>query len=130
MNLYCHFQYGRFNRKSCIFTAFDFQASSLRFTFDANNPIGYAFAVIMQYFMIRYIALILVIKQSILVGLFFVANALTEDITNDLKLLNESAQIEEKRPEAMKQLSGFIELHSAGKQLSRFMTAFFLDLTV
>lgn len=95
-----------------------FDSSFLRFTFDASNPIGYAIAAIVQYFMIRYIALILVVKQSILVGLFFVANSLTKDISNDLKLLNDSAQIDGKQTEATNQLSVFIELHSAGKQLS------------
>lgn len=60
------------------------------FAFDACNSIGYAFAhcyvVLMQYFFITNIAQILMIKQSILVG--------------DLKLMNDSAQIEEKQPES------------------------------
>lgn len=104
-------------------TAHTLGVSSLRLTFDATNPFGYAFAVIVQYFMIRYIALILVIKQSILVGLFCVTISLTDDITNDLKLMNDSAQSEVKRSEAMKQLYDFVELHSAAKQLSQLITA-------
>lgn len=90
-----------------------------RFPFDTNNPIGYVFAAILQYQVLKYNLLIAANVLPTLIGVFFIAIALTNDIKNDLNSINENAKMEDNRLEMMmKQLCKFIEFHSTLKQFS------------
>lgn len=98
-----------------------FSRNNSRFPFDTQQPIGYVLAVILQFFMLRYILLFSASLLSMVVGFFFMTISLTKDIENELRLINDCAKIKNHRSKAMKQLCKFIEFHSTLKQLSNFL---------
>lgn len=135
----------QFERKLCISIAFSNVVSAInsisssyekwsqncvlfcssRFPFDTNNPIGYLLAVVLQYYLTKNIILFVATVISSLVGNFFIGKAFANDMTNDLKLINDSVKVKTNRMQAIKQLCEFIEFHSTVKELSNFVIFIF-----
>lgn len=90
-----------------------------RFPFDTNNPIGYALAAYFQHFAFKCMMSFVAAVLLVLIAIFFIAMALTDDIKNDLRLWNDCAKLKKNRLRAVKRLSKFIEFHSTARQLSK-----------
>lgn len=95
---------------------------TLRFPFDTNNPIGYLFAFCLQYFIVNCFAFFATNLLSTLVGSFLIGIALTNDMKNDPKLMNNFAKMRKNRLQTMRQkIYDFVEFNSTVKQLSNFV---------
>lgn len=70
--------------------------------------------------MARYVLIFASCVLPVLFGVYFIAIALTRDVTAELKSLNDFAKIKKNRSMAMKQLCEFIDFHSTAKQFRSF----------
>lgn len=78
----------------------------------------------MQIIAAKYLFLETVLMVTNDIGFSFIAVSLAKDIKNELKLINDRAQMKTTQILAVKQLSEWIEFHSTAKKLSNFVVAF------
>lgn len=90
---------------------------NIRYPFDWKNPLGYFMAVVFQFIAATYFFLLLWCVVFLGIGFTFVVVAIiNKDVKDYLKFINENAA--QKRSQALKCLSDFIQDHSTSKGLS------------
>lgn len=88
---------------------------SIRYPFDWKNPVGYFFAVALQFIALTYC--ILLFSCTIFVGIgcsLLLVSVTNKDIADDLKFVNKNAK--QHRLLALNRLCGFIENYSTLKR--------------
>ena len=119
--LSCQFLYGKHKIDSAvknILCKFVFFVTLLRYPFNWRNPITYFVAISYQYYTAIYLFRFVACLISFGLGIFLFAISATNDIKNDLKLMNDKAKTKRNRVRILKCLSSFVQFHSAVKKLS------------
>lgn len=89
-----------------------------RLPFDWKNPIGYSFAVIIQYLLTARVLTFGAGAMALGYGTFLVLLSLAKDTEGDLNLINKSPKAKRDQTLILERLSEFIQNHSHAKQLS------------
>lgn len=89
-----------------------------RLPFDWSNPIGYSFAMALQYVFIFNAAFTSICFVAFAIGTSLLLMTLTEDLKCDLNSLDKSIKLKENRVEIFKRFCQFVQFHSDAKQLS------------
>lgn len=101
-----------------------FWLPKLRFPFDIKNPIGYLAAVSLQYAFFAYASSAVACLLSLGVASFLIIISENKDIIGLLRSFDKNAKNKQKRPDILrKQISEFIEMHSAMNKLSEYFLA-------
>lgn len=95
-----------------------FSSPNQRFPFDWNNPLGYFGAVIFEYTTIGCHFWFLSCALTFGVGFCLLTLAVTDDVKDDLKIINENAKSKQNPSQTLNLISEFIQLNSVSKQLS------------
>lgn len=88
-----------------------------RFPFDWKNPVGYFFAVTLQYISVVYFFIFTECVIFFGVGCFVFELSATNDLKNDLAAINNSARKKKNKFQALSLVSDFIQSYSNLKQL-------------
>lgn len=110
-------------REACSTFCIKFVQYSLlllkRFPFDYNNPIGYLFAVIVEYIIIGHEYFVIACTLGLGIGAFWFAVSATKEIRHTLNLINNEVKAKTNHSVELKILfSEFINAHATVKQLS------------
>lgn len=88
-----------------------------RFPFNSKQPLGYIVAFIAQNIVAFCLFTITSVCVAVGFGTFLLAISMTNDIRDDLSLINKNAKNKKKIGRALKQLGELIQYHSDAKQL-------------
>lgn len=117
-------------RQQKVLIDFSFRFEISRLPFDWQNPVGYSIAIGLLYIFIFNASFAAICIIVFAIGICVVLISLTEDITEDLENLNESARkIKKNRSEIVKEFIRIVQIHSNSMQLSDFNTGVFFSVT-
>lgn len=143
IRLNCQFQCGKFHQKTIKhhlkfssliwWNASPFSCSQNRFPFDSKNPIGFLFAIILEYIVYGYYFFVISCNVAVGVGAFWLAISASVEIQRILYLINDKSQVKQHHySNELKTLcSECIHFHGIVEQLSIFKCiktlTYFLD---
>lgn len=117
-------------RQQKVLIDFSFHFENPRLPFDWQNPVGYSIAIGLLYIFIFNASFAAICIIVFAIGICVILISLTEDITEDLENLNESARkIKKNRSEIVKEFIRIVQIHSNSMQLSDFNTGVFFSVT-
>lgn len=91
-----------------------------RFPFNTKNPIGYCFAIVLQYALIAYNSFLVASMVSLGVGAYLFTISMAEYIKDILNSIDERAKQEDENQmkDIVGSLADFIEIYTILKELS------------
>lgn len=103
-----------------------------RLPFNWNNPLGFLFAICLQYILIKYYYFYVASLSSFGIGAFLIFTIGSIDIKDNLTAINDNAKHRKNKEETFEQLKNYIETFSHLKQLSwirAWLKSFLTDFT-
>lgn len=100
---------------------------NIRLPFDWKNPMGYMCASAIQFMVYVCMFSLMASLLSVGIGAFLFAVRATNDITANLKLINESTKTKQNLKNVPKYISDFVQYHGDVKELSELQNRLLLE---